>query len=58
MTFFRLADRTGELDTVCSRHCNPNDCKAEFDSEAFGMVYDVMVWAFICEWMLYSLNWY
>ena len=58
MTFFSLADRIGEYDTVCSLHCNPNDCKTEFDSGEVDNQYTVMVWAFICEWILNSVNWY
>ena len=27
-------------------------CKAEFDSGGYDLVYNVMVWAFTCEWML------
>ena len=52
--FFSLADKIGVLDTVCSRHVNPNDRKAKFDTGAFGMVCAVMVWACICEWILNS----
>ena len=58
MTFFSSAEMIGDYDTVCSHHCNPNDCKVKFDSGAFDMVYAVMVWAFICEWMLNSLDRY
>ena len=32
-------------------------CKAEFNSGEVDILYTVMVWAFICEWMMYSLNW-
>ena len=39
----------GFISTVCLRHCNPNDCKAEFDSGGFDMAYNALVWAFICE---------
>ena len=58
MIFFSLANKIEVFDTVCScTNHNPN-CKAEFDSGVFDMVYAVMVWAFICEWMLNSLDWY
>ena len=26
--------------------------KAEYDSEEIDMLYTIMVWAFLCEWML------
>ena len=58
MIFFSLADRIGDYDTVCSLNRNLNDCMTEFDSGVFDMVYADMVWAFICEWMLNSLDWY
>ena len=58
MIFFSLAYKIGDYDTVCSHHVNPNDWKAKFDSGVFDMVYAVMVWAFICEWTLNSLDWY
>ena len=58
MTFFSLADKIGVYNTVCPHHRNPNDCKAELDLGGFDMVYAVMVWAFICEWMLSSLYYY
>ena len=49
MIFFSLANKIEVFDTVCScTNHNPN-CKAEFDSGVFDMVYAVMVWAFICE---------
>ena len=47
-----------DSNAVCSLHCIPNDCKAEISSEDVDMVYTVMVWAFICEWILNSVNWY
>ena len=55
--FFSLIDVVGVFSTVCPHHYNPNDCKAEFNSGGFDKVYVIMVWAFICESMLNSLNW-
>ena len=58
MSFFSLTDNLERHDTVCPHHYNPNDlCKPKFDSGDVDMVYTVMVWAFICEWILNSLNW-
>ena len=48
MTFFSLADDIGNMSTVCS-HCNSNDCKAEFNSGENDNIYNVVVWAYICE---------
>ena len=56
MTFFRLTDKIGVCNTVCCRHRNSNDCKAEFNSGGFDKAYTDMVWAFICECKLHSLN--
>ena len=50
--------RLDDMDNVCSLHCIPNDCKAEFGSGEADTVYTVMVWAFICEWISNSVNWY
>ena len=57
MAFFRLTKQIGDISTVCPRHRNPNDCKAEFDSGRFDVEYNDVVWAFICEWTFKSLYW-
>jgi hypothetical protein len=57
LTFFSLSDKIGVISTVCPRHRNSNDCKAEFDSGGYDILYNVMVRAFICEGTLNSLNW-
>ena len=56
-SFFSLTDDIGVINTVCPRHRNSNNCNVEFDTEVYDMVYNVMVRAFICKWMLNSLNW-
>ena len=56
LTFFSLTDKIGVFSTVCPRHRNPNDWKAEFDLGEDDNAYNDMVWAFICEWLLNLLN--
>ena len=57
MTFFSLIDKIGVYSTVCPHHCKLNDCKAKLNSGGIDIAYTVMVWTFICEWMVSSLNW-
>ena len=54
MTFFSLTDKVGVFSTVCCRHRNPSDCKAEVDSDEVSMVHTVMVRSFIRECILNS----
>ena len=49
MTFFSMIYDIGVISTVCPCHCFLNDCKAEFDSGDYDMVYIDVVWAYICE---------
>ena len=56
--FSSLIDKLEICPTVCPHHYNPNDlCKPKFVSGDIDILYTVMVWAFICEWIINSLNW-
>ena len=56
LAFISLVDKIRVISTVCP-HPNLNDCNAKFASDGYGVVYNNMVWASICEWKPNSLNW-
>ena len=55
-TFFSLIDKIGVISIVCPRHPNMT-VRLNSIQEDMNMAYNAMVWAFICEWKLNSLNW-